>query len=519
MRSSMRSPLAGPSGSHPRHDSRTRNAKLPISSMIETLSLRNFKGFDVLDQLRFKPVTILCGTNSSGKSTILQSILLLKQTLDSQTPNQTLLLNGRLVHLGAFENVISGHDTDRVLTFEFSFDFSIYDQPSANSFPPAAIVASLAPGRPNRDAVRVRIHIGVKAIKQDAVDPQLGSLQLHSFEATFQTGMQGAFDPPVELRINHLEGDTYNIEWNDLPLLGGDRQIGSGSEVAKMNVVNILPLNIVSPESPPPHQSHYAVMAVLFYITQMIKHVFGSYSYLGPLREEPSRRYIYEDEVVEIGVKGENAPYISLAEQYSPLYDHYFYEPKSDSFEKKAYMRLDAAVRDWLEIMDIHGLSPERSREIIYVNLRTQRETQVNIADVGFGVSQVFPIVLGGLRMQKRNTLLLEQPEIHLHPNLQMLLADYFISLALSGKNVIVETHSDHMINRLVRRIVEDPTDKLKELVAIYFIKNTAGTSVYDPIIIDSNRGIMNWPIGFFDQNAIEQESIIRAGLKKRLRT
>ena len=65
--------------------------------MLEHISLRNFKGFKDLENLKVRPITILCGTNSCGKSSILQSILLLKQTLESQDPNQILLLNGRFV--------------------------------------------------------------------------------------------------------------------------------------------------------------------------------------------------------------------------------------------------------------------------------------------------------------------------------------------------------------------------------------------------------------------------------------
>ena len=192
------------------------------------------------------------------------------------------------------------------------------------------------------------------------------------------------------------------------------------------------------------------------------------------MREEPRRRYIYEDEVIEIGIKGENAPYIYLAERNRVLRNIHFYSRSSASFTVERSISLENAVRRWLEEMSIHNFSPQQTREIIYVNLSAgpQRKTQVNIADVGFGVSQIFPIILEGLRMPHRATLILEQPEIHLHPNLQMELADYFISLALSGKNVIVETHSDHVVNRLVRRIVEDSDRDLRDLVAMYFVKN-----------------------------------------------
>jgi predicted ATPase len=236
------------------------------------------------------------------------------------------------------------------------------------------------------------------------------------------------------------------------------------------------------------------------------------------LREEPSRRYIYEDEITEIGVKGENAPYIYLIDKDKPLSNHYFYDTKSNSFKPKRNMTLSNAVDEWLDLMNIKGLKSELINDIVYLNLNSSytSKTRVSIADVGFGVSQIFPILLEGLRMPQRHTLLLEQPEIHLHPNLQMQLSDYFIALALSGKKVMVETHSDHIINRLVRRIVEDDTGTLKDLIGIYFISATDSGSVYEEVCIDEKFGVTNWPVDFFDQTALEQEKILKAGIKKR---
>ena len=97
-----------------------------------------------------------------------------------------------------------------------------------------------------------------------------------------------------------------------------------------------------------------------------------------------------------------------------------------------------------------------------------------------------------------------------------MQMADYFIALALSGKRVIAETHSDHIVNRLVRRIVEDETHNLKDLIGIYFIKPSENGSIYEEITIDETKGITNWPDDFFDQTASESMKIMQAGLKKR---
>lgn len=133
-----------------------------------------------------------------------------------------------------------------------------------------------------------------------------------------------------------------------------------------------------------------------------------------------------------------------------------------------------------------------------------------NITDVGFGIGQILPILVYGLTLQKGETLVLEQPEIHLHPSLQMLLADFIIAIKKSGKRVILETHSDHIINRIVRRAVELSID-IDDILMLYIEKKN-NLSQTKRISIDLNVGIGDAPKGFFDQYASETDSIIQAG-------
>lgn len=136
-----------------------------------------------------------------------------------------------------------------------------------------------------------------------------------------------------------------------------------------------------------------------------------------------------------------------------------------------------------------------------------------NIVDVGFGVSQVLPILVEGLTLAKGNMLILEQPEIHLHPKMQMEIADFLISLVQQGKNLIVETHSDHIVNRMIRRALENPT--IKEMLGIYFVeKDSDGNSKLTEVKIHESLGIDEAPQGFFDQYASETEHILQAGYR-----
>jgi len=494
------------------------------------MSLQNFKAFQHLDGLEVKPVTILCGTNSCGKSSILQSLLAIRQTLESQDPNQTLLLNGRFIHLGSFENVLFRKELDRDLVFEYEYEFRRSEFSRNRSLDRLGMRLSdiLRDMQPSgtRNSTQDRMfrlkyrlsvftsdkHSGhfLRPINVNEIDVRLQEL--------FPTLVSA--DPIADTWVNfrrQSDGD-YLVKWNNInvrPYLHDEPS--SGELTTIVNFANFVPVTSVSDVRLPSRQSNAAFYFIRM-ATEFLRLIFGSYTYIGPLREEPSRRYIYEDEIVEIGKKGENAAFIYLSERDSKVDGHFFYDGTTDSFKMSSRLSLSDAVQRWLEVMDIRAFKPEAIREIIYLNMNagTHDATRVNIADVGFGVSQVFPMILEGLRMPHGGTLLLEQPEIHLHPKLQMQIADYCISLAKSGKNVIAETHSDHVVNRLVRRVVEDTSGELAKLIGIYFIQPTKEGAKFEKVTIDETRGIVNWPVNFFDQVANEQELILRAGLAKR---
>lgn len=498
--------------------------------MLENISLKNFKGFKDLESLKIKPITILCGTNSCGKSSILQSILLLKQTLESQNPNQILLLNGRFVHLGSFENIIFDKNLDNRLVFEITFKLTKDDIGSSlkTNAILRALLRDLSPQ--NKSLINQDIFIYVKVVlKTSKIRSKSRSkyikettIEHESFEFRLETiGLDEQKKPGTYVNIQLIDNDLYKISWENLRnRISRDEGSDKGNiSSAKVKFTSLFSVGAVSVENESEQTAGFPdVSFALYRINNLFQIIFSSYTYLGPLREEPSRRYIYEDEIKEIGIKGENAAYIYSRDKDQSVPTHYFYDQRSNSFKQKQKMTLSTAVQEWLDLMNIKGFKSEVINEIVYLNLNSSyaSKTRVSIADVGFGVSQIFPILLEGLRMPQRNTLLLEQPEIHLHPNLQMQLSDYFIALALSGKKVMVETHSDHIINRLVRRIVEDETGELKKLIGIYFISATDTGSVYEEVCIDENFGVTNWPVDFFDQTALEQEKILKAGIKKR---
>lgn len=466
--------------------------------------------------MNISPITVMCGTNSCGKSTILQSILSLKQTFESKDPNQTLLLNGRFVHLGSLENIIFEKSSKNQLEFDIRFSMAREsgDYTRLGYIFPEIVQTQSHLTKRLILQFKVKLKTSTSTVRSGLVKPSIVDLiEFNLLTHGDVSKVHGNFS------LQYVEDDKYILNSQGLISSWANEAVQFKDKEVRVAFVNLSPLS-VAPIGKESEGTLTDVNFTLYRLRDVLQRYFGQITYIGPLREEPSRRYIYEDEIVEIGSKGENAAYIFLAEQTKRIENHFFYNAVSDRFERpKKGMYLDDAVNSWLDLLNIKKFKAEPIGEIIRLNLdAASSPTRVSIADVGFGVSQVFPIILEGLRMNAGSTLLLEQPEIHLHPKVQMQMADYFISLALSGKRLIIETHSDHIINRLVRRIVEDKEYDLGSLVSIYFIEARKDEgSVYEKVKIDEKRGILNWPRDFFDQNAIEQEKIIKAGLDKRL--
>ncbi|AKF25470.1 hypothetical protein YH65_08850 [Sulfurovum lithotrophicum] len=495
--------------------------------MINEISIENFKSFKKLDDLRIKPITIFCGTNSCGKSTLLQSILSIKQTIESQANNQAFLSNGKYVHLGSFENLVYEKKKDNIVKFKFIYNLDTFHNlnlQTVSGIPFRYLIKEIVENTKDEvlfEKTKIIISLSFKSIaskKNKVIRP----IRVLNYSIHFETPLKtaGLFNESNILRqhitFRWIKGNRYSITWKNISAhFSKDTQTISGNTKANCAFNNLIPkIQLTSTTD----SNNISNLHFFFYrYKELLQALFTTYSYIGPLREEASRRYVYEDEVTEIGLKGENSAYLYITEYENQIKNHYFYNNDQSDFEKKD-LTVGKAVDEWLNIMGIEGFGSDVKDEMIHLNLNANKfdETKINIADVGFGISQIFPIVLEGLRMSKQQTLLLEQPEIHLHPKLQMQMADYFISLALSQKNVIVETHSEHIINRLVRRIVEDENNRIQDFIAIYFLQPGENGAKIQEIDIDPIQGVVNWPKDFFDQTASEQEKIILAGLNKR---
>ncbi|KTC40960.1 hypothetical protein AO260_32525 [Pseudomonas sp. ABAC21] len=160
------------------------------------------------------------------------------------------------------------------------------------------------------------------------------------------------------------------------------------------------------------------------------------------------------------------------------------------------------------------GIDIEKVNNIIHKIVVTQDKVKLELTDVGFGISQVLPILVQAYLSPKDSLTIIEQPEIHLHPNMQAWLADALIKIALEKKKkFLIETHSDALIRRLRLRIVDDSSMLTQRDVNIYYLHREGGNtqSKLEEIAISPN-GDLNWPKGFMD---VEIKDTIQIQLMK----
>lgn len=183
-------------------------------------------------------------------------------------------------------------------------------------------------------------------------------------------------------------------------------------------------------------------------------------------------------------------------------------------------MPLGEAVNETLRWLGMQTLRVQEGFGVVRADFATlsNAQTWVTIADVGFGVSQILPVLVLALLSETDSILIFEQPEIHLHPRAQARLGELLVCLAKTGRRVLIETHSDHLINRLRRVVAEDLSDQLSDVVSIVFVQppaNGEGAKL-EPLRVNEEGLIENWPDGFLAESADDARAIVKAGIRKR---
>lgn len=248
-----------------------------------------------------------------------------------------------------------------------------------------------------------------------------------------------------------------------------------------------------------------------------------SLKYLGPLRDAPKPLYPLAPaaDPHDVGLRGEHTASILELHKNKKIWYIPSANFKAPVIDRKTVTRtLETAVIDWLQYLGVASSVKSRDQGKLGHELKvglSNSDSTHDLTHVGVGVSQVLPILVMCLLADTDSTLVFEQPELHLHPKVQTLLGDFFLSMALCNKQCIVETHSEYFIDRLRFRIAAaSPEKELNSQAKIYFVEKPSQGSAFREVVINEYGAISDWPEGFFDQSQQQAEEILRAAAMKR---
>ncbi len=415
--------------------------------MLTTLHLKNFKAWKDTGPIRLAPLTVIFGANSAGKSSLGHLLLALKQTALSTDRKRALHLGdaNTLIDLGTFADCMHGHDLTNSLDFSLGWTLP----------KPLEVRDPLQPGQRYQGDL---LGLDVSLIAGKSDQPEVQSLHY---------SLSNANGTVLDVNLARGEDRKFSLDSKQYQFRMADGRKWPLEEPEKFYRVSELSM------------ARFKNAGFLTDFALATETMLGSLSYLGPLREHPKRTYQWSGDTPEgVGQKGEYAIAAILAAQNEGR--------MLNRGPKRPRQPFAEFVASWLKDLGvIHSFIVRpvaEGRKEYEVLVKTHAKApEVKITDVGFGVSQVLPVLIQAFYCPPNSTVWMEQPEIHLHPQVQAELADVFISAIRSREEsgprnvqLIIESHSEHFLNRLQRRIAEGeitPDD-----IAIYFWqRNGAG--------------------------------------------
>jgi hypothetical protein len=442
---------------------------------------QNYRGYKDTGWQELLPLSLLIGANNAGKTSLYSPLLLLKQTLETAKPSTALLTRGSMFDAGRFIDMVRGHDQGNAVTLSIDFEQSTQGD--------------------NRPRMLELVF---------GAGDQLGiQTQLERYRVFGQKDQ-------VLLRRQRLSDGSFGL---DSVLLPSEKKIGrppgpvsqlrnAFREEAPTNflfpgtsgLASVGELQLTTNEHRERVETWLNAGIRLFQVQREIQFATAALleqiSYIGPLRALPKRTYQLSAEApANVGTEGQYAPEI--------LY--------RDSTEGPG--SIVEGVNHFLSTCGYGKLHFETvgDGDAFHLLIGKDRTEAVNVADCGMGLSQLLPMVTESLRVSQRSLLIMQQPEIHLNPALQVHLTDHIVRRVAEGFRVLIETHSEHVLLRLRRLMAEGTLGSRR--IGLYYVDKEAGNSKLRRISI-SDRGSIErneWPQGFFAEQMTDSVQMARA--------
>ena len=451
--------------------------------MLKKVEIKNFKSWRRLE-LNLAPITGLFGTNSSGKSSLLQFLLMLKQT--KETVDRSLALDfgnaKSYINLGTYHDVVFNHDEGTSISWNLGWhlpkNLEITDPTESRK---EILFGGQEMGLSSSVSVRN------KQLVTDYIEYQFSE---QSFSLKRKEKRPSAFS----LTTDGEKADFHFV-----------RKQGRAWDI---------PGPVKSYAFPDQAKTYYQNSDLLSDLEFSYEQLVDSIYYLGPLREYPKREYTWSGaRPMDVGPRGERVVDAILAAKAAG--------EKRNLGPRKRYMDFEIFIAHWLKnlglISDFTVQEIAENSNLYKVEVRKEKKSApVLITDVGFGVSQFLPVLVLLYYVPKGSIVLLEQPEIHLHPAVQSGLAEVIVN-AVQTRNiqVVVESHSEHLLRRIQRRVADESVDA--EDVKIYFCETQGGESKLLDLKLNLFGEIENWPCNFFGDELGEVAAIQRSVLKRKI--
>ncbi|MCY4459638.1 MAG: AAA family ATPase [Albidovulum sp.] len=557
------------------------------------VEIENFKGIGTRQTINLRPITLLFGPNSSGKSTILQALHYLREILERGNIDPDRTISGGLIDLGGFATLVHKRELERAVTLKVLLDLS--DEQGADGLP---LNTGLSFTEPDFAELPIRYLVGESneyrdyAVVQDVsllVEVRWSELEQAPYVSRFSIELDGeslaaVVSPPAEGRAQLTDfnfahpllrravlqedepEDLADVQENSSPLedeiwslareAAADRttpdtpddrlRIAVRTELGALPMLDCdLVLGIRDPDvkkaelekrTPRVNGLRSLLSELILGPARLVRQHLTEMTYVGPLRDIPTRSY-----------RPQVTPDEGRWAQGLAAWDLLYNDRRGDLMEEvnswlSGKKRLRTAYRlERVEFKEIpvpgvvhqmfeRGLNEDDIGELqeLYRSLATRTEIMlrnfengilVAPGDVGIGISQMVPVIVAALR-KKDGILGIEQPEMHVHPAIQVRMGDLFIRVAASGpdkfpsgKTLIIETHSEHIMLRLLRRIREQTEEELPpgilgltrdDLSVIYVESGPDGVRFHSLRVEADGDFVDRWPQGFFEERAEE---------------
>lgn len=434
--------------------------------MLEKLYLKNFKAF-CDNEINFKPITLFLGPNNSGKSSILSAIRILSQTCSSSDKDIPLLLNGKLGDFGTYRDIVHKNAAQSDMHIHITTNLPRYGQ------------------------MKIELVFMYRAKLKQII---LKKVNMYSKESEL---IKSTYSRDSEKQIIDQLGNVI------IPT-------PSKSAVSKtFRWANFLPERVFLYRSDTTESFFETIEPTIFrkvaLLSNSLSKELQDIEYIGAMRMPPARTYLYTGEKRRhVGVSGENCANMLAMDSL-----------RTGSRSKNILKKCVA----WLKTAEIANDIKIESLSSRHYEIRVQHPNSMeyqNFADVGYGNSQILPILVAGYNLEEQCTLLVEEPEIHLHPRAQAELGSFFYDMYKGGIQSIIETHSEHLVVRLQTLVAKG--DINKDDVIFYYVYPQNGKKIISSLTLDDlGKFTTEWPKGFFPERLSEAKQLAKIRFAKEM--